>query len=68
MIGTNPGAVKPMAAITDDMVRCALCYETRGPLLEYSNAAVLETANHMFNSRFWRKFYDSLETISCHYD
>ncbi|RYP14051.1 hypothetical protein DL767_010448 [Monosporascus sp. MG133] len=54
--------VRHSATVSGDMDRSARCYLKRGPLLAYTNVAVLEAANHTSDSTFWRQLYTPLET------
>ncbi|RYP59466.1 hypothetical protein DL771_010893 [Monosporascus sp. 5C6A] len=51
----------------DHKDRSAMCYARRGPLLAYTNVAVLEATNYTSDSVFWRQLYKPLEAVTCHY-
>lgn len=67
VIGEDPASVRPTTEMSRDMERTAECYAKRGPLMAYSNVAVLEAANHTSDSGFWRQLYSPLETVTRHY-
>lgn len=52
MGGDKPLPVKPTIDMSQDMLRTALCYAERGPLLAYWNVAVIDATHHTSDSSF----------------
>lgn len=49
------------------MIRSAICYKDRCPLLVYTSLAVSEAVSHSSNSPFWTSYYPKLDSVDKHY-